>query len=199
MVGRGVFFCAVAVAAAAAPLAAEPPATAPTAIGIAARFETAGGRPDVAPWLVPDEWFGRPASPRPLRAWQQKKSPMTAMVSSFLVPGLGQLYNEREFWALVAAGVEFYFIGSIVSESREMDRVQRQLDADPMNDRLRAVYVLHRDNRIQSSWLLGVSIFLSGLQAFVDAHLFDFDDSPLPLEVGPLPAGGGAAALRLRF
>ena len=198
MVARGAFFFAVAVAAFAGPAAAEP-APRPAGVGVAARFDAAGARPDVAPWSLPDDWFGRPPSRRPLRTWQRRKSPTVAMVSSFLVPGLGQLYNEREFWALVAVGVEFYFVSSMVAEQRETNRLRAEVNADPTNDRLRALFELHRDNRIESTWLLGLSILLSGIQSFVDAHLFDFDDSPLPIEVVPLKEAGGAAGLRVRF
>ncbi|MFQ5600209.1 MAG: hypothetical protein ACE5G2_06605, partial [Candidatus Krumholzibacteriia bacterium] len=60
------------------------------------------------------------------------------------------------------------------------------------------LFVLHRDNRIQSSWLLGLTILLSGLQSFVDAHLFDFEQrAPLQLEPSWGPIRGGA--LRLHF
>lgn len=175
------------------PVAADP------VVGVrAAQFAGRESRPDVAPALLPEDWFGRPPSPFPKRQWQTQKSPMTAMLASFVVPGLGQLYNEREFWALVAAGVEFYFVGEIVSEGRSIDRVQSQLALDPDDQRLQAVLELHRDNRIQAAWLLGLTILVSGLQSFVDAHLFDFDDTPLPIEVGPR-LSGAAAGLRLRF
>jgi hypothetical protein len=192
VVGRGAFFFAVAVVIGVAP------APASTHVGVRAP-QASLARPDVAPGLLPDDWFGRPPSPWPRRAWQQRKSPLVAMMSSFVVPGLGQLYNEREFWAVVAAGVEFYFVGTIVTEQRETNRLRAQVNADPENDRLRALFELHRDNRTQATWLLGLSILLSGLQSFVDAHLFDFDESPLPIEVGSLRRDGAAAGLRLRF
>ena len=159
---------------------------------------TAGGRPDVAPWLLPEDWFGRPAAKAPLHTWQRQKSPRTALFSSLLVPGLGQLYNEREFWAMVAAGVEFYFIGTIVAEQRQMDRWL--LIANTTNDvRDRVQYLLHRDNRTQATWLLGLSALLSGLQSYVDAHMSDFDDSPLPIRAVVLPDAGAGAALHWRF
>ncbi len=121
------------------------------------------------------------------------------MLASFAVPGLGQLYNEREFWAVVAAGVEFYFIAEMIAEQRETNRLRAAVNATPDDDRLRALFELHRDNRIQATWLLGLAALLSGLQSFVDAHLFDFDETPLPIQVGPLRHDGAAAGLRLRF
>ena len=119
------------------------------------------------------------------------------MLASFAVPGLGQLYNEREFWAAVAAGVEFYFIGNIVVEQRQMNLYRDLAHQDPNDTDARVLYELHRDNRIQSTWLLGVTMLLSGLQSYVDAHLFDFDASPPRLQL--TLRNGPGASLRLRF
>lgn len=155
-------------------------------------------RPDVSPWLLPDDWFGRPPAKTRERTWQRRKSPRTAMLSSFLVPGLGQLYNEREFWALVAAGTEFYFIGTMVAEQRQTNRWRTVVNTtgDPFAD---VQFRLHRDNRTQATWLYALTALLSGLQSYVDAHMSDFDDSPLPLRTTLRPGGGPAAELRWKF
>ena len=157
---------------------------------------------------------------RPQRNWERRKSGRVALVSSLLVPGLGQLYNEREFWALVAVGVESYFIGNIVVEQRLTNRyralanddeiVLRRCVADSSVDCTlerqqfdldQALFVLHRDNRIQSTWVLGLVMLVSGLQAFVDAHLFDFDtSSPPQVRFEPIGLDGRpGAALRFHF
>jgi len=153
------------------------------------------------------DWFGRPEVERGPLPWQREKNPTVAMVSSFLVPGLGQLYNEREFWSLVAAGVHFYFIGDIIVQARLANhyRTLANVPVDPADDvavaeqkEAEALFLLYRDNRIQSTWLLGLTLLLSGLQSFVDAHLFDFDaDAPLQLEPSFGSVQGGA--LRLHF
>ncbi|MFQ5600740.1 MAG: DUF5683 domain-containing protein, partial [Candidatus Krumholzibacteriia bacterium] len=79
------------------------------------------------------DWFGRPAREPEKREWQRRKNPKLAMFSSFLVPGLGQLYNEREFWALVAAGVHIYFIGDIIVQARLANRYRtlKNIPIDP--------------------------------------------------------------------
>jgi len=71
------------------------------------------------------EWFGEPGPPQPKRAWQREKNPKVAMFSSLLVPGLGQLYNERGLWALVAAGVQFGFIADIIIQQRLTNPARR--------------------------------------------------------------------------
>ena len=165
------------------------------------------GSPPAAVALGQRDWFGRPAAATRAQPWQQQKNPTVAMVSSFLIPGLGQLYNEREFWSLVAAGVHFYFIGDIVVQQRLTNqyRALKNLpydEEDPVelqaHQNAEYLFLVYRDNRIQSTWLLGLTLLLSGLQSYVDAHLFDFDAaSPLHFEPSFGPVQGGA--LRLRF
>src|SRR5262249_43690980 len=135
--------------------------------------------PGIGPRLLPGASFRRPAPPPRVRDWQKSKSPRVAMFGSFLVPGLGQLYNEREFWALVAAGVEFYFIGTVVAEQRQTNRWRVVANAtdDPIAE---VEFKLHRDNRSEAAWLLALTALLSGVQSYVDANMFDFDDTPLP-------------------
>jgi hypothetical protein len=137
-------------------------------------------------------WLGRPADDRPQYQWQRTKSSRVAFVSSLVIPGLGQLYNEREWWAVVAAGVEFYFLGDVIAEQRTTNRLRERVHADPGDTEVLVQFKLHRDDRIQSTWLLGLSALLSGLHAFVDAHLFDFDRSQ-PLQWRAVGGGPGAA------
>jgi len=153
------------------------------------------------------DWFGRPPVEKQPRSWHKSKNARVALFSSLLVPGLGQLYNEREFWAVVAAGVEWYFIGDIIVQQRLTNRYRalKNLPIDPddpaqvaQQQEYTVLFLLHRDNRLQSTWLLGVTILLSGLQAYVDAHLFDFDaDAAVRFE--PISGSMTGGALRLHF
>jgi len=59
-------------------------------------------------------------------------------------------------------------------------------------------FLIHRDNRTQSPWLLGLTMLLSGLQSFVDAHLFGFDANA-PLQREPAFGNVNGGALRLHF
>jgi hypothetical protein len=180
---------------------------------VAAAGGTGTGGPGLQPPAAPTtsasfrDWFGRPPVDRNPRAWQKSKNGRVALFSSLLIPGLGQLYNEREFWALVAAGVEFYFIGDIIVQQRLTNkyRALKNLPIDPddpaqvaKQQEYTVLFLLHRDNRLQSTWLLGLTVLLSGLQAYVDAHLFDFDavgDVRFEALSGEMSGG----AVRLRF
>src|SRR2546425_3049073 len=168
------------------PAPATPPAPAEGPVRTQAPSATRGVR----------DWFGRPAREGAPRRWQRQKSARLAMLSSFVVPGLGQLYNERELWAVVAAGVEFYFLGNAVIEQRETNRyralVHADLDSIPgeteemkqlRRERLRAdreVFQRHRATPIPTTPPLWLSPLPSGLPPFPDAH-------PPPLHTSPPP------------
>jgi len=199
------------VAAATPPLPPNAAAVAPVrAQSDSARAAADSTRMLAAP-VRPDSMTGQAAPPAvagrdtagagPRRpAWQRQKSPRTAMFASFAIPGLGQLYNERPFWAAVAAGVEFYFLGSWVVEQRLTNRYRALYNADPSDQDAQVLYELHRDSRIQAQWLLAVTIAISGLQSYVDAALADFDESPLPLRLSPeIGAGRTGLSVQLRF
>ena len=152
---------------------------------------------DAAAAVARTDWLGPPGRAEP-RDWNRRKNPTLAMVCSFLVPGLGQLYNERELWTLVAAGVHFYFIGNIVAEARLTNRYRTEKNLPDAPPEAEVLFLLHRDNRIQSTWLLGLTLLLSGIQSFVDAHLFDFD-AEASLQFEPAWGSVNGAALRLHF
>lgn len=95
------------------------------------------------------------------------KNPTGAMVRSILVPGLGQFYNGKWFKGIVIAGTEVGLIANAV--------VLNQWANEAETDDERYFYL---DNRNLSFWLIGATILYSMTDAYVDAHLFDFDDSP---------------------
>jgi len=190
-----------------------------TALAAAPQTPQTPGRRSQAAVLLPSSlppstelgvrgWFGTPGPEPPKRAWQRDKNPRVAMFSSLLVPGLGQLYNERGLWALVAAGVQFGFLADVVIQQRLTNRYRAlkniPLDADATDaekeqqQAYEVLFLLHRDNRIQSTWLLGLTMILSAAQSYVDAHLFDFDVDA-PLQFGPSIGRLNGGALRLRF
>ncbi len=93
-------------------------------------------------------------------------SPTGAMLRSLAVPGWGQWYNHKRFKAVVIAGAE---VGLVVDAI-----VQNQLAASAKNIYDREYY---RNNRSLAIWWLGAVILYSMADAYVDAHLFDFDES----------------------
>jgi len=125
------------------------------------------------------------------RKSKKKKSPTGAMVRSILIPGWGQFYNGKYFKAAAVFAIETGIVASAIYLNR--------LAEDSKTDENRAYYLDQRNLRY---WWLLLAKLLSMLDAYVDAHLADFDESP-SLSVTPsmdLPARGGyAVRLGLRF
>ena len=95
------------------------------------------------------------------------KSPTGAMIRSIIFPGWGQLYNKKYFKAVLAFGAEVGLLANSIYLNQKYVASKNELD--------REFYV---NNRNLSNWyLLGVILF-SMADAFVDAHLSDFDESP---------------------
>ena len=95
------------------------------------------------------------------------KSPSGAMIRSLIFPGWGQLYNKKYFKAILAFGAEVGLLANSIYLNQKYVASKTDLD--------REFYV---NNRNLSNWyLLGVILF-SMADAFVDAHLSDFDESP---------------------
>jgi hypothetical protein len=117
------------------------------------------------------------ATPDTLTAKQ--KSPSGAMLRSLAFPGWGQFYSEKYFKAAVVFGIEAALALSVSYQNDQMHRFDKMGDTEAgkfyRNDRNRLIW-----------WLAGFAIFSMG-DAYVDAHLFNYDISPgLSLSVSPM-------------
>ncbi len=95
------------------------------------------------------------------------KSPTGAMIRSLVIPGWGQFYNKKYFKAILVFGAEFGLLANSIY-------LNQQCQASDTNDE-REFYINNRN--LSNWWLLGV-ILLSMTDAFVDAHMSDFDENP---------------------
>lgn len=95
------------------------------------------------------------------------KSPNGAMLRSLAVPGWGQWYNGKKFKAVLIAGGE---IGLVVDAVVLNQLAARSKTADER--------YFYRDNRNLAFWWLAAVILYSMADAYVDAHLYRFDESP---------------------
>jgi len=98
------------------------------------------------------------------------KSPGKALLFSF-VPGGGQLYNKSPLKAILFAGVFSYF-------SYEYLNAENDYKADPLNGSLHRI----RNDKI---WLMGLTWTLNIIDAYVEAHLWDFDQYEINEEALP--------------
>lgn len=90
------------------------------------------------------------------------KSPWGAVTRSAMLPGWGQIYNESYIKSVVAFGTFFYFAGRVYNYDQEYKRTSD---------------VSFRDKRVLNSWYLGLTYLLILADAYVDAYLFEFDET----------------------
>lgn len=136
---------------------------------------------------------------------KEQKSPLGAMLRSAVLPGWGQVYNESYLKAPLIFGVFAGLAGGVVYRHDQYatyrDRYKKAIQ-NPVygpdgktttgtydrNTRLYKLYrEFYRDERDKLVFYMGIAYLLNIADAYVDAHLFDFDvDGPLgapPLQV----------------
>lgn len=110
------------------------------------------------------------------------KSPWGAVGRSAVLPGWGQFYNESYWKIPIIWGVMGWFTylyienndlykqyGDLYKESLE--------DSQNGNSNYRSARDFYRNERDQWALFLGLTYFLNLVDAYVDAHLFDFSIS----------------------
>jgi len=111
-------------------------------------------------------------------------SPARAMAYSFFIPGGGQFYNGKYLKGLIIASAELGCVANAV--------IQNQYLKDEKNPYNREIY---RDRRNLSYWWLAGIILYSMADAYVDAHLFNFDeDESISFDLQTRPSDRSMAA-----
>lgn len=93
---------------------------------------------------------------------QPLKSPMGAVLRSAVLPGWGQIYNEKYLKGLFIFSVNGAFAYEIYHNHKEWN--------DTGNKKF-------QNKRNLYTWYFGISYFLTLIDAFVDAYLFGFDEA----------------------
>lgn len=134
-----------------------------------------------------------PAAEKPHR------SPMGALLRSVVVPGWGQLYNRKYVKAVVVAGVETFFLIKAVDWWVRTEDQYELVQTSPPETQFFEFnkYLNYRQNRNDYLWALGITVFISMFDAYVDAHLAGFDVDVTP-EFEP-ESETAQLTLRLRF
>jgi len=110
-----------------------------------------------------------------------KPSPGGAALRSLAFPGWGQSYNRRPLKSVIVGAVEEGLIFGIVREH------QLFRDARRFNDDSAAS--IYKDQRNRLVWMLAGWLIYSSVDAYVDAHLYDFDVSD-QLSVNAITSNG---------
>jgi hypothetical protein len=121
----------------------------------------------------------------------------TAMVASAVHPGLGQLLNGAEYKAAIVCAVETFLVAGLVVEDRRA-RNSLRLYKQTADDRHYDEYSEHFDRRQALVWWAAVAALYGLADAYVDAHLVGFGDSPAPRVESYLGRDGtGGSELRV--
>jgi len=106
-----------------------------------------------------------------------KKYPLKAAALSCFIPGGGQLYNGKLVKSGFVFALEGSFIGLALYHHLEAEKNYDEYELDPDNNYANyKEYVNYYEKRQSDLFWIGTIIFLSAIDAYVDAHLFDFDD-----------------------
>ncbi len=115
----------------------------------------------------------------PLVSQEVVKKPFKAAVLSFFIPGGGQFYNESYWKCAAVVAIEGSLIGlytyHFIKENDYFDKYEKTFDTN--DTKYYDKYTDYYNKRQNDLWWLGTVIFLSTLDAFVDAHLFDFEEN----------------------
>ena len=121
------------------------------------------------------------------RPWHEQ--PWSIMARSALVPGWGQLKNGRPLKAGLAVAIEGVAGVRLVRAWRDVNDASRREDQalrmgdQEAADAARADYDRAYNRRAAAGWIVGIAVVLSMVDAYVDAHLIQFD-----ADFGPDPA-----------
>ena len=135
-----------------------------------------------------------------VRQVKPRRAPMGALLRSVAVPGWGQYYNHKYIKSAVVFGAETFFIAKAVhwwkKTEDQYNSIQQTVDLPQQNTRY-SIYRSYRTSRDDYLWAVGLTVFLSMFDAYVDAHLAGFD-----VDITPdfeAPKGGASIRLSLRF
>lgn len=137
--------------------------------------------------------------------FEMKKSPTGAVLRSLALPGWGQYYVESYWKAplfLAAAGTCVYFIidnnSKFNSKDDEITAVKAANPNDSRIDYLTLQREVYRDNRDQAAFFLAGVYIISAVDAYVGAHLFDFDVSD-KLSLNIIPNRNSLVSLSITY
>lgn len=131
------------------------------------------------------------------------KSPTGALIRSGLVPGWGQFYNEQYIKSGLVFMLEGMLIGGAVVEHTRAEDDHRAWTDTTKSDQARESAWLRYSRRIDKRntylWYLAGVKFLSMVDAYVDAHLYRFDEGPFAVRLEAWPEEGWEVGLVVRW
>ncbi len=104
------------------------------------------------------------------------KNPTLAGTMSVFIPGTGQFYNEKYLKGSVFIVAQASLVKAVVHYNKRTKEFRKKVhELDEVNFSLQKRYEDYYEKRQSYIFWLGASVFLSGIDAFVDAHLFNYN------------------------
>jgi hypothetical protein len=110
-----------------------------------------------------------------------RKSPTVAVLLSAVLPGTGQFYNHSYWKIPIIAGLSAYFGYEYFGNNNKFKDYRDKYDAsvtpqNPFGDQdLKSLREFYRNQRDDFVWYFIIVYVVNLVDAYVDAHLFDFD------------------------
>ncbi|MBT8378616.1 MAG: hypothetical protein KJN64_05265 [Ignavibacteria bacterium] len=117
-----------------------------------------------------------------------EKSPWGAVLRSAILPGFGQFYNESYWKIPVIWGIGALLVSGWV-HNNGLYKENGDLFIQSGNETYRQRRDFYRDQRDNFTIYLVITYLLNLVDAYVDAHLFDFD----------VEENFGSAAIRMNY
>jgi len=130
---------------------------------------------------------------------RNKPQPTRAMLYSAFLPGGGQIYNRAWVKAGLVLGVQGWLIGRAIHNDDKKDRFHDlAASAEQVGDQVyyKAMETEYRNRFNNDIWWIGITAALSMVDAYVDAHLNDFEEQEEKLRLRFSDAG---ISLQYRF
>jgi hypothetical protein len=109
--------------------------------------------------------------------YRDRKSGRVAMLCALLVPGLGQMYNEKPFKAALAMGLETFYVSQIFMNLRFFEREKAVRDTYPEGSSQWNYHdgwvTEYYERSVDWTWWSGAVILGIVIDAYVDAKLDD--------------------------
>ncbi len=105
-------------------------------------------------------------------------NPTHAMLYSAFIPGGGQVYNRAYVKAGIVVGLQAYLLGNVLYNDSKVDDYKDKLNSSSdaaIQQQYKDKLQMYRERRTSDIWWMGVTCALSMLDAYVDAHLDDFE------------------------
>ncbi len=117
--------------------------------------------------------------------WSTGVSPTGTVLMTPLFPGWGQLYTDNSWRGALAFGLEmFYWSNMLVRDRRAVRAKEFSHTFEPGNpNRARYDSIAQEDweQMRDFAWWSGGVLFIIALDAYVGAHLFNFDEDVVPV------------------